>query len=271
MLQHSSGLPCNAFAGSQLPRHLHHQSQTLQDSTFLGHAGALEDIPWREVKVGQVLRVNDDELFPADLLCLASALPDNVCFIKTTNLDGESNLKIRRPIDTTAVPDDSGEAQVLHTRATLQCEGPNADLHNFNGRFDPDVTAGKLTTSMRICRPCIPCPLPNVPWRCCESVSRRPVELLPLPCHASKRQHACSARLSQLYVDLSALQNSAVSQPGPPPAMQHHTSSFCEQKEQTCQNACIIWMPVLTCGGQWLRLDMDVGRRQGSQSHPCNN
>ena len=106
-------------------------------------------MPWREVKVGQVLRVNDDELFPADLLCLASALPDNVCFIKTTNLDGESNLKIRRPIDTTAVPDDSGEAQVLHTRATLHCEGPNADLHNFNGRFDADVVAGQ---------PCSPLP-----------------------------------------------------------------------------------------------------------------
>ena len=43
--------------------------------------------------------MEDNELFPADLLCLHSALPDRVCFIKTTNLDGESNLKIRRPLD----------------------------------------------------------------------------------------------------------------------------------------------------------------------------
>ena len=48
------------------------------------------------MKVGQIVRVADDELFPADLVCLASALPDKVAFIKTTNLDGESNLKIRR-------------------------------------------------------------------------------------------------------------------------------------------------------------------------------
>ena len=40
------------------------------------------------MRVGQVLRVQDDELFPADLLCLHSALPDKACFIKTTNLDG---------------------------------------------------------------------------------------------------------------------------------------------------------------------------------------
>ena len=32
--------------------------------------------------------VKDDENFPAALLCLYSDLPDNVCFIKTTNLDG---------------------------------------------------------------------------------------------------------------------------------------------------------------------------------------
>ena len=41
-------------------------------------------------------QVSDDELFPADLVCLSSALEDNVAFIKTTNLDGENNLKIRR-------------------------------------------------------------------------------------------------------------------------------------------------------------------------------
>ena len=48
------------------------------------------------MNVGEIVRVGDEELFPADLLCLASALPDNVCFIRTTNLDGETNLKVRR-------------------------------------------------------------------------------------------------------------------------------------------------------------------------------
>ena len=61
--------------------------------------GTIEDISWTEVKVGDAIVVRDDENFPADLLCLYSALPDNVCFIKTTNLDGETNLKIRKPVD----------------------------------------------------------------------------------------------------------------------------------------------------------------------------
>ena len=58
-----------------------------------------KDVEWRDLRVGDVVRVDDGELFPADLVCLHSALEDDVCFIKTTNLDGENNLKIRRPVD----------------------------------------------------------------------------------------------------------------------------------------------------------------------------
>ena len=64
--------------------------------TLVRAAGSFAEVTWRDVKVGEVVRVLDDELFPADLVCLHSALPDKVAFIKTTNLDGESNLKIRR-------------------------------------------------------------------------------------------------------------------------------------------------------------------------------
>lgn len=39
-------------------------------------AGSVTDITWKGVRVGQIVQVNDNELFPADLLCLYSALPD---------------------------------------------------------------------------------------------------------------------------------------------------------------------------------------------------
>jgi hypothetical protein len=35
-----------------------------------------------------ILEVRDGENIPADLLTLHCAHPDNVCFIKTVNLDG---------------------------------------------------------------------------------------------------------------------------------------------------------------------------------------
>lgn len=65
--------------------------------------GEEREIKWKHIKVGDVLKVKDDELFPADLLCLRTGLEDKICFIKTTNLDGETNLKIRKPIDMNAL------------------------------------------------------------------------------------------------------------------------------------------------------------------------
>ena len=40
--------------------------------------GSIEDVKWESVQVGQILQVKDDELFPADLMCLYTALPDKV-------------------------------------------------------------------------------------------------------------------------------------------------------------------------------------------------
>ena len=97
--------------------------------------GTIEDISWTEVKVGDAIVVRDDENFPADLLCLYSALPDNVCFIKTTNLDGETNLKIRKPVDLKDGRNDMSMKDLLDLDLTLKAEPPNRNLHKFQGNI----------------------------------------------------------------------------------------------------------------------------------------
>ena len=96
-------------------------------------AGSVTDIPWTDVKVGDAILVRDEELFPSDLICLYSALPDKVCFIKTTNLDGETNLKIRKPLDLKGVVV-SNIAGAMGLNVTLTAEGPNKNLHKFKGK-----------------------------------------------------------------------------------------------------------------------------------------
>ena len=54
--------------------------------------GSVKDCKWKDVKVGQILEVRDNENFPADLLCLACARSDGVAYIRTTNLDGACPL-----------------------------------------------------------------------------------------------------------------------------------------------------------------------------------
>lgn len=51
---------------------------------------------WKDVRVGDFVRVVCNEIVPADLLLLHTSDPKGVCHIETSNLDGETNLKQRR-------------------------------------------------------------------------------------------------------------------------------------------------------------------------------
>ena len=51
---------------------------------------------WQNIMVGDVVKVNKDQFFPADLLLLSSSYEDGICYVETMNLDGETKLKVKR-------------------------------------------------------------------------------------------------------------------------------------------------------------------------------
>jgi len=114
-------------------RHQEDQRMNTSVTHRLKPDGTVEDTLWTDVKVGDAIVVKDGENFPADLLCLWSALPDNVCFIRTTNLDGETNLKIRKPLDLKGAVSLRSHEDVTHLDLTLKAEPPNKNLHKFKG------------------------------------------------------------------------------------------------------------------------------------------
>lgn len=95
--------------------------------------GTFRDIEWKNLRVGDVVKVQKDEFFPADLLLLSSSYEDAICYVETMNLDGETNLKLKQALEATSSLDEDSSFQ--NFKAVVYCEDPNANLYTFVGKI----------------------------------------------------------------------------------------------------------------------------------------
>ncbi|KAL0442361.1 UNVERIFIED_CONTAM: putative phospholipid-transporting ATPase 5 [Sesamum latifolium] len=89
---------------------------------------------WESLLVGDIVKVSKNEYFPGDLLLLSSSYEDGLCYVETMNLDGETNLKAKRSLETTLGLDE--DAAFCKFKATVRCEDPNPSLYTFVGNLD---------------------------------------------------------------------------------------------------------------------------------------
>ncbi|XP_074619709.1 phospholipid-transporting ATPase IA-like isoform X1 [Acropora palmata] len=93
----------------------------------------LQSLLWTEVQVGDIVKVVNGQFFPADLILLSSSEPMGMCYIETSNLDGETNLKIRQALPLTAKMTSLLDVRCMQGR--VECEGPNNRLYDFVGNI----------------------------------------------------------------------------------------------------------------------------------------
>ncbi|XP_052196379.1 probable phospholipid-transporting ATPase 8 [Diospyros lotus] len=94
-------------------------------------SGIFVETKWKKLHVGDLVKVYKDEFFPADLLLLSSSYEDGVCYVETTNLDGETNLKLKHSLEVTSSLRNENSFQKF--KAVIKCEDPNEDLYSFVG------------------------------------------------------------------------------------------------------------------------------------------
>ncbi|OWF51162.1 phospholipid-transporting ATPase IA [Mizuhopecten yessoensis] len=102
--------------------------QVLRDGTW-------QRLLWTQVSVGDLVKVVSGQFFPADLVLLSSSEPQAMCYIETSNLDGETNLKIRQGIPQTAKL--LRHEDLLDLDGVVECELPNKHLYDFVGNIRP--------------------------------------------------------------------------------------------------------------------------------------
>ncbi|GMT30980.1 hypothetical protein PFISCL1PPCAC_22277, partial [Pristionchus fissidentatus] len=85
------------------------------------------------LQAGMIVYVTKGQSFPADLVLLSSSEPAGIAYIETANLDGETNLKIRKGLPQTAshVTEDKLTAELRQVASF--CEQPNKRLYSFQG------------------------------------------------------------------------------------------------------------------------------------------
>ena len=78
----------------------------LYDSSYNNSQSQVYDInnkqftfkAWKHIVLGEIVKVEKDKEIPADLLIIKSSNDNGYCYLQTSNLDGETNLKAREAL-----------------------------------------------------------------------------------------------------------------------------------------------------------------------------
>ncbi|KDR73672.1 hypothetical protein GALMADRAFT_251453 [Galerina marginata CBS 339.88] len=104
---------------------------------------------WEDIAVGDFVKIMDNESLPADILICATSEEENVAFVETKNLDGETNLKSRN-----AVP------ALSHLRTAGACASPKNAFRIDADR--PDVNMYKLNAAVKVAKDVFPADMQTV-------------------------------------------------------------------------------------------------------------
>ncbi|KAK9473226.1 uncharacterized protein V1510DRAFT_393138 [Dipodascopsis tothii] len=86
---------------------------------------------WKNVRVGDIVRIRNDDEIPADVVILSTSDSDGACYVETKNLDGETNLKVRQALRCGAGIKHSRDCE--RAAFIIDSEAPHPNLYSYSG------------------------------------------------------------------------------------------------------------------------------------------
>ncbi|XP_067564565.1 probable phospholipid-transporting ATPase IIA isoform X2 [Pseudorca crassidens] len=100
------------------------------------------------IQVGDLIIVEKNQRVPADMIFLRTSEKNGSCFLRTDQLDGETDWKLRLPVACTQrLPT---AADLLQIRSYVYAEEPNIDIHNFVGTFTREDSDAPISESLSV-------------------------------------------------------------------------------------------------------------------------
>lgn len=94
-------------------------------------AGSI-DIPSSDIEIGHILQIHRNERIPADLILLKTNDQSGTVFIKTDQLDGETDWKLRKSVGLTQ---EIEVKELINIKGDIEVKAPEKDIYKFQGVF----------------------------------------------------------------------------------------------------------------------------------------
>lgn len=114
---------------SELLAHSHHAAT---EATPLHIDAPMRSTPSSKLRVGDLVLIEKNQRVPADCLLLRTTDSSGTTFVRTDQLDGETDWKLRVAVGPTQTAP-GGDAVLLQLEGDVVAEAPSKDIHSFVG------------------------------------------------------------------------------------------------------------------------------------------